>query len=287
MNLGRLVRSELLKLRTTKAWWIVLLLGVLATVLAGGVRMLQLHNQLRRAEELPPHLTPEQLERYKAVLALRMNTLHIASDLFTSGQFLGCLLAMLLGVLLVTSEYQHQTATTTFLTTPTRVPVVVAKLIAALVMAFLLWALSTALGLAGGTWFLSSKELPRHWGEWALHQSILFNLMMYGLWSVFGVGWGVVWRNQLGGTISAALGYVLGSQMALIVFTLVHQFWIKEDWVYTAMVIVPTKAAEVAVSPTKTYLQSPAQWVGIAVMLAYGLGLAAVGTALIRRRDVT
>ena len=42
------------------------------------------------------------------------------AEIFTSGQFLGLMLVIIVGVLVVTNEYTHQTATATFLTTPRR-----------------------------------------------------------------------------------------------------------------------------------------------------------------------
>ena len=52
-----------------------------------------------------------------------------AANIYTSGQFFGVLFVSLLGILLITNEYYHQTATTTFLTTPHRSRVVAAKLV--------------------------------------------------------------------------------------------------------------------------------------------------------------
>ena len=54
-----------------------------------------------------------------------------AANIFTSGQYFGGLFVLLLGILLITNEYYHQTATATFLTTPHRTKVIVAKLITA------------------------------------------------------------------------------------------------------------------------------------------------------------
>ena len=40
---------------------------------------------------------------------------NVATNLYTSGQFFGVLIVMLLGAIMVTNEFFHQTATTTFL----------------------------------------------------------------------------------------------------------------------------------------------------------------------------
>ena len=72
------------------------------------------------------------------------------ASVYTSGQFLGLLLVAILGALVVTNEFQHQTATTTFLTTPQRVRVVVAKLVAAVLLAAGLWLVATAVSIGIG-----------------------------------------------------------------------------------------------------------------------------------------
>ena len=51
-------------------------------------------------------------------------------------------------------------------------------------------------------------------------------------------------------------------------------------------VIVPEVASAVMISPTKTFDQSPAEWVGAAVLIAYGILAGLVGTWVLRRRDV-
>ena len=48
------------------------------------------------------------------------DAINVAANLYTSGQFFGVLIVMLLGAILVTNEFFHLTATTTFLVTPRR-----------------------------------------------------------------------------------------------------------------------------------------------------------------------
>jgi ABC-2 type transport system permease protein len=57
--------------------------------------------------------------------------------------------------------------------------------------------------------------------------------------------------------------------------------------VMTAQVIVPSRAAQIAVAPMKLYPQSPPQWVGAAVLVGYGLLFGAIGTLIMRKRDIS
>jgi ABC-2 type transport system permease protein len=127
-------------------------------------------------------------------------------------------------------------------------------------------------------------DLPNHLGDWGITRAILLNLMVLALWAVFGIGIGVLIRSQLAATVTATVLYVVGSNAAQLIFELIYLHWIKREWVLTAMVIVPSTAAEIAVSPTNTYLHSPRQWVGAAVLLGYGLVLGTIGTLIIRKR---
>jgi len=45
-------------------------------------------------------------------------------------------------------------------------------------------------------------------------------------------------------------------------------------------------ASAVMVPPTRTLDRSPAEWVGAAVLIAYGIVAGVVGTSILRRRDI-
>jgi ABC-type transport system involved in multi-copper enzyme maturation permease subunit len=281
----RLMKSEYLKIITTNSWWIFALSALLATAIALTVNLLQAHFLLTSS---PAELAGEGVDAdTAATLALQASVVAQAANIFTSGQFFGGLFAMLLAILLITNEYHHQTATTTFLTTPHRTLVVVAKFLVAMIASGFFWLIATVLSIIAGIIFFQAENLPNHLGDWDITRAMLLNLMVFALWAVFGIGIGALIRNQLGATLTATVLYVVGTQVAQIVFFLIHEFWIKKDWVLTAMVIVPAQAAAIAVSPTKTYVQSPPQWVGAAVLIGYGLLLGAIGTLIIRKRDIS
>ena len=50
---------------------------------------------------------------------------------------------------------------------------------------------------------------------------------------------------------------------------------------------MPARASEIMVSPIKVYPESPAQWVGAAVLIGYGVLAGLIGTAILRRRDIS
>ncbi len=101
-----LVRSELLKIRTTSTWWWLALGAFLSIALAFAFNAWYAVTVLG-GDGAEFGASPEQ-----STPAAQ------AANIYTSGQYLGLMFVMLIGILMVTNEFFHQTATTTFLTTP-------------------------------------------------------------------------------------------------------------------------------------------------------------------------
>jgi ABC-2 type transport system permease protein len=264
----RLLKAEYLKIRTTNVWWLLGLFTILAVGLALLVNILSFHLDLVK------HGTPEEIVAGSAAI-------------FTSGQFFGAMFALLLATLTITNEYHHQTVTTTFLATPHRTTVIMAKFVISMLAAGAFWLFTTIIDLIVGAIYFSASGNDSNIGDSKVIQAMLLSLMVFALWAVFGVGLGVLLRSQIGATVTGALLYTVGLYLAIGIFQLIHAFIIKEDWVLTAMVIVPAVAAQVAINPIEIYPEAPHQWVGAAVMIGYGLVFGAIGLYFTRKRDVS
>jgi ABC-type transport system involved in multi-copper enzyme maturation permease subunit len=290
----RLIRAEFFKLRTTSMLWLFAAATLISTAVMLVVDMVNAHSLLKPFAEyvsLETHghggqIPAEFLARMQSEWALGHNVVTQAATIYTSGQLIGVLLACLLGIVLITTEYHQQTATTTFLWTPRRGRVVGGKLGTAVLMAGLSWLVSTLISVVAGAIFLHSEGYGTQLGHWGVLRAILLNLAAYAIWAVFGVGFGALIRNQLGATVSATVLYLVGATAAATVFELLNTYVLAKDWVLAAQVIVPSVASAVMVSPTKTFDQSPAQWVGAAILIGYGIVAGIVGTAILRRRDI-
>ena len=213
-----------------------------------------------------------------------------AANIFTSGQYFGGLFVMLLGILLITNEYYHQTATTTFLATPRRTYVIVGKFVTAMLAAAAVWVVTTAIDLAFGSIYFAETGFATHLGDRTVVRAIGINLLMFALWGVFGIGLGALLRSQIGATVTATLLYTIGTYAALLVFVVIRVYVITTDAVFQGLVIVPSIAAQVAEGSKDLAIphgQIPPWWVGVLVMLAYGLSAAVIGTLILRRRDVS
>jgi hypothetical protein len=282
-----LIRGELLKIRTTNAWWLFGIGIVAFTGIALLVNCLQADYFLNQEAPDVTGMSPEDAAETQRSFAAQSQVIAQAANIYTSGQFFGALFILLLGMLLITNEFYHQTATATFLTTPHRTAVVVAKLITGMAFAALFWVIITVMDLVVGILFLRYEKVPISLDQWEVQRAILFNLVVFMLWAILGVGFGALIRNQVGAVVTGVLLYLVGTQLAQIVFFVIHEYLIKEDWVLTAMVVVPAVAAQVFVSATETYPQSPVYWVGGLVLLAYGVVAGVVGTLIMRTRDIS
>jgi ABC-2 type transport system permease protein len=294
--MNRLIRSEILKIRTTNMWWLLGLGTLVMTALALLANCAQAHFALqpfdkylqsrnggRPADQIPP----DRLAELKAQWAAQHDVVGQAANIFTSGQFFGVLIVSVLGILLITNEYHHQTATTTFLTTPHRTRVVLAKLITGIVAAAAFWLFTVVIDVVVGTIFLKTEGFSSQLGDGAVIRALLLNLAAYAIWAVFGVGFGALIRSQIGATITATVLYLLGTTVSQFLFFMIHQYIIKKDWVLTSQVIVPAIASQIMISPTKTFTESPPQWVGALVLIGYGALAGLIGTLILRRRDVS
>ena len=274
----RLVRSELLKISTTSAWWIFLLISLPLWALTLGVNWLQANVLLN--SDLSENASSEDA----AVLEVASSAANIAANLYTNGQFFGVLMVMLLGIIVVTSEFHQQTATSTFLTTPHRTAVILAKLAAASLFGLVFWLLTTVLNLSLGALILSSLDVGPQFGSSAVWQAIALNGLAYLLWVVFGIGLGVLIRNQIGATITALLLYLAGYIGAIIVFSILAAKF--GTWVNDLQLLVPSLASQLMVTGTDLP-GNPPRWSGAAVLMGYALVSGVVGTLIIRRRDIS
>ncbi len=292
-----LIRSEFRKIFTTNAWWLFGLGSIVITGLAMWGNMAQAASDIAFARnpnidiKLGPGASPEQAAEAQQRLAeahdLPAQLVKAAASIFTSGQFFGLVLVMLVGVLVMTNEFQYQTASATFLTTPQRSRVVVGKLVAAIGLALGFWLVSQVISLAAGLTFFHNIDASNSLGEWPVQRAMLFNAAAYVLWAVFGFGIGTLIRSQIGSVVTGMAVYLVGYAGGIGVFVLIRTYLIHGDWVLTAAVSMPPIASQIMISPDKLYPESAAWWVGALVMIGWSVLAGAIGVLLTRRRDVS
>ncbi|MPZ27651.1 MAG: ABC transporter permease subunit [Micromonosporaceae bacterium] len=275
----RLIRSEFLKLRTTNGWWLFLLGALLMLVLAILFNWLQA--DFAFSEGIPQDIPEDDADTFEA----SRSPIFQAANLYTSGQFFGLMFVMLVGIVIVTSEFQHQTATTTFLTTPHRTAVILAKLCVAALFGATLWLVSLAINVPATIGILSIYDQSSLLGEWPAQRAILLNLLAYALWGVLGVGLGVLIRSQIAATVTATVLYLIGTTAVTILVTLL-QDWLGWEWIDEVQYAVPSVASTLMVSGTSLPGQPP-YWVGAVILVGWAVVTGTIGTMITRRRDVS
>jgi ABC-type transport system involved in multi-copper enzyme maturation permease subunit len=198
-----LVRSELLKVRTTRGWWAYLgvLVGLAGIGAAGEVGSRSLDE--RSGLDFPFALLD-------------------VSGLITS------LLAIILGITMVTTEFRHGTITPTLLATPGRQRLLAAKAVAGVLVAAFFVALAlVVIVLIASIWVsIGGGELALLDGDVA--ERAAKRLLGTVLWLLLGV----------------AIGSLVHSQVAALVGTLVWIFLVENLLVGLAALLDVDDAAE-------------------------------------------
>ncbi|GAA1633026.1 ABC transporter permease [Actinoplanes couchii] len=267
-----LIRAELLKLRTTSMWWIFAVILLPLWGLAVGYNWLAAEVTLSTDGPLGGgDMGFGSLER-------------VVAGLYTSGQFSGVLLVMLLSAILVTSEFFHLTATSTFLATPRRELVIAAKMVIGVLVALTFWLITTVLNLAVGPLVLSGLGASAHLDAPEVWQAIALNGLVHVLWSLVGVGAGVLIRSQIGAVITLAVVYIIGTQVLQVVFFALSTY-VWEPFL-ALRILVPTLASDLLISGPQL-AEDPPRWVGGLILVGYAAITSIVGTLITKQRDIS
>jgi ABC-type transport system involved in multi-copper enzyme maturation permease subunit len=251
----RLLRAEWTKLFTTRVW-LGLLLG--ACVMVGGFSAL-ITGFAGASQDGRPGLPPVGDPQFEQVaFAVSTNA---------------CVLFLILGIIGMTQEYRHRTATPTFLTEPRRWRVVVAKLVA-----YALIAVPFAVAVVGVNVLVVTVYAGARGAAPSLSGDNLQVVLSAGLalviYALIGVGIGALLRNQVGAIVGGLVYlFVVETVIRQIPATSVAYKW------------MPGGALE-AMTATFRGPDLLGAWQGGLLLVGYGLLAALLGTLLAVRRDV-
>jgi ABC-2 type transport system permease protein len=177
--MNSLIRTEVLKLRTIRSPWLLLVAapllvtaGVSGMVLSGG--------------------KPLDAAAQSGALA------HVGlTSIFT----------MIFGILAIAGEYRHRTITDTYLTTPSRERVIGAKLLVYAVFGVLSGLLSSLVGLGVAAAWWSDKGVSFAWTDSAMWTTIGGGIAWNAAFAAIGVGVGALIRSLVG-AIAVALAWI-------------------------------------------------------------------------------
>ncbi|GGJ94772.1 hypothetical protein GCM10010123_25760 [Pilimelia anulata] len=204
------------------------------------------------------------------------------ASLYTAGTIPSLILTMLLGVVVMTSEYQHRTAAAAFLLAPRRAPIVLAK-VSAMALVSTAWALLIVLlNFFVGVLPLREQLGGLHVSDSRIILPIIGMVLAHSLWAAIGVGFGVLMRSQALACVTSISITFFGTIAALMVTSLAGVFG---AWVEDAAIAFPTLATLSMVSAEGA--GSVSSLVGALVLVAWALFCTVGGIVLLRRRDVT
>jgi ABC-type transport system involved in multi-copper enzyme maturation permease subunit len=293
----RLIRAEISKIRTTKTWWLFAIGIVVFTGLAFTTNAFGAHFTLEGRGDggggdggpnggADAATRDQRIAAASAAAHTATALAKTAADLMTSGQFFGLLFAMIIGILVVTNEFFHQTATTTFMTSPHRTTVILAKAVAGTLFGAVFWLVSTALNAIATPIFLNTQHVTVSLTQWTVVRSVLLNLLAFVVWAIFGLGLGTLIRSQIGAIVTGMAMYLLGFAAVLLIFNLIYNAY-PHYWVLGFQVIAPAVASAIMITPGRLYDHAPEQWVGAVVLIGYALVTGFVGIVITRRRDIS
>jgi ABC-2 type transport system permease protein len=178
-----LLRSEWIKLFTTRTTWAMIGIGLLCEGLFAGLFV-------------------------ELVALTEFESAEDVESIFT-GTGLLMVMLLILGVLAITTEFRHGTTGSTFLVSPKRYPVMAAKL-AAMLLVGLLAGLAFVVvngGLALPLFSGRGVDLPPSGDIASIYAGVAVS---FALLCAFGLGVGAIVRNQVGAIIAAiAIFFVL------------------------------------------------------------------------------
>lgn len=245
----RLLRAELLKVRTaprTLLGFVLALVGLMA--LGGG-------STASSADDSPFQLG------------------FVEYDLL-GVPALAAIFTLILGVLVVTWEYRHGTITQTFLACPRRERVIASKLVVSFVVGAVLAVLAIVAVFAAARFWI---ELELERGHWELMGRIV---LAAALWGVLGAGLGALVQSQVGAIVIAFVWFFVAEPLLGLRLDDVADY-------LPGSVLERLLDNQVATNESGE-LPEFAYGLGMAAVLsgAYAAGFAALGIASVLRRDV-
>ena len=245
-----LLRSELLKIRTTRGWWAYL--GVI--VLFSGIAA---------AGDIGSN--PDFRSRADFQIGLVENATWVAR-----------LMAIILGITIVTTEFRHGTITPTLLATPVRERMLAAKGVATALLSGVFNLLSLAVVAAVGLTWLTIVDAEIHLGS-EIGERAAQTLLVAVLWGLMGVAIGAIVQSQVAALVGTLVWIFLGEALLWGLFGLLD--------LDGAAAYLPFQALDAADGTRGEDMLAYGPAVGVSIVWIALIGAAGLWRLL--RRDIT
>jgi ABC-2 type transport system permease protein len=273
MSLAHATRSEATKQFSTSMWWILAI--VLVAYVAFTAAILGFVFAAASSGSLPGNAPQIPAEGLPAIL-------------YSTATAIAYVFPLLIGTLMVTTEFRHKTLSPTFLATPKRGVVLWAKIVVGIGVGALFGVLGVlssvvpAAGLLAGYGLHTDLTSP---DTWALFGRMI---LAFVLWVLVGIGVGALVRNQVG----AIVGVLVFTQFLEPVGRAAAAF---VDGLSDVTRFLPGAASDALVGASVFTAATPGGsggdplewWAGGLVLLGYAVVLLVLGHLFSWRRDVT
>jgi ABC-2 type transport system permease protein len=250
--MNKLLRAELLKLRTTRTIYALFgaTVGLVALSVTAGI-----------------------LTAGRAEGSFALETSEGVRNVLGSG-WPAATIALVLGILAVSGELRHRTLTSAFLVTPDRGRLVMAKMVSYAIVGFAFAVTASVVTLLIALPWLSAKDIDVSLLDGDVATVLLGLVVAAMLYGLLGVGIGALVHNQVAAlTIALVWTYVLEGVLVAVVPEV-------GKW-------LPGGAATALSSGTTTAGDLLPAWSGGLLLAAYALGSATLGSRRIERSDLT
>jgi ABC-2 type transport system permease protein len=259
------LRAELRKITTTRLWWIV---WICTFVLGGGYAALP--------------ATVAVLEAQNNATGPPFGDPGIVRSIYNGGNTLSRILAMVVGIAGMGSEYRHNTLAATYLATPRRIRVLAGKAATLGVFGLLYGATSVAAGVLVAIAFVGAHDGSLFLDRPATWRSLALGVGSIALWTMIGMGIGILIKNMLVAMlVGISFGYLIEPILSVIFFL--------RDW-DLALNLMPSGATNAMLGVTSPVLfagDNPFPWwQGALVLAGWCLLPAIVGVLSTVRGDV-
>jgi hypothetical protein len=259
----RLIRSELLKIRTVWSTWVLAGVVVLTT---SGFGLLIAYAPRRRAlrDLLVPSGSPRWFDGVFRPMGIAQT------------------LALVVGVLIVTGEYRHKTVTPTLLAEPRRGRVTAAKLVVAATAGLTLGVITAVSGLGLGYLLVATGHGTAGIMLTEYRLVLPGDLGAAVLFALYGVGLGALLKSQVPALVSGLTFTIVVEPIVTGVLPTVGEYMPGQ----AAMALLGSAARSGGFGGGGS-LQLLPWWGGVLVLLAYGVVLSVAGSLTTLRSDVT
>jgi ABC-2 type transport system permease protein len=261
------IRSEFIKLLSTRLWWILALILAIYAAFTAALLGAAFGGLLTADSDVPVGL-PD-----------------IHEPIYASAVTIGYVFPVILGTFCVTGEVRHQTLTPTFLATPRRGLVLTAKVIAAFVFGLIYGVIAFIGSIGGGAPLLALGDTSTALESQDTWMLVARGILAMGLWALVGVGIGSLIPNQIAAIV------------IIIAFTQFVEPTIRTvgaivDWLSDIVKFLPGAASDALVGASIFSAMGGGGdllewWQGGLILAAIALAISLLGGLTAFRRDIT